>query len=116
MGTGIGDVAYMSRRELNAQGVDDRSIPRAMAAGEVDRIRLGEYAAHRELSAREFSLAQTLLEHAGQVLTREQLLSRVWGYDFDPNSNVVDVYIRYLRRKLGAARIETVRGVGYRLR
>ncbi|MDO5051430.1 MAG: response regulator transcription factor [Pseudoclavibacter sp.] len=69
-----------------------------------------------ELSAREFSLAQTLLEHAGQALTREQLLSRVWGYDFDPNSNVVDVYIRYLRRKLGAERIETVRGVGYRLR
>ncbi|NLT25779.1 MAG: response regulator transcription factor [Microbacteriaceae bacterium] len=68
-----------------------------------------------ELSAREFSLAQELLEHAGQVLTREQLLSRVWGYDFDPGSNVVDVYVRYLRRKLGAERIETVRGVGYRL-
>lgn len=68
-----------------------------------------------ELSAREFSLAQELLEHPGQVLTREQLLSRVWGYDFDPASNVVDVYIRYLRRKLGSDRIETVRGVGYRL-
>lgn len=53
MGTGIGDVAYMSRRELNAQGVDDRSIRRAVAAGEVDRIRLGEYAEHRELSAEE---------------------------------------------------------------
>lgn len=68
-----------------------------------------------ELSAREFSLAQELLEHPGQVLTREQLLSRMWGYDFDPASNVVDVYIRYLRRKLGSDRIETVRGVGYRL-
>lgn len=68
-----------------------------------------------ELSAREFSLAQELLEHPGQVLTREQLLSRVWGFDFDPASNVVDVYIRYLRRKLGGDRIETVRGVGYRL-
>lgn len=68
-----------------------------------------------ELSAREFALAHELLTHAGQVLTREQLLSRVWGYDFDPGSNVVDVYIRYLRRKLGADRIETVRGVGYRL-
>ena len=48
-------------------------------------------------------------------LSREQLLSRVWGYDFDPGSNVVDVYVRYLRRKLGAERIATVRGMGYRL-
>jgi two-component system copper resistance phosphate regulon response regulator CusR len=68
-----------------------------------------------ELSAREFALAEELLRHAGQVLSREQLLSRVWGYDFDPGSNVVDVYIRYLRTKLGAERIETVRGAGYRL-
>jgi DNA-binding response OmpR family regulator len=68
-----------------------------------------------ELSAREFALAEELLRHAGQVLSREQLLSRVWGYDFDPGSNVVDVYVRYLRTKLGAERIETVRGAGYRL-
>lgn len=68
-----------------------------------------------ELSAREFALAEELLRHAGQVLSREQLLSRVWGYDFDPGSNVVDVYVGYLRHKLGAERIETVRGVGYRL-
>ncbi len=68
-----------------------------------------------ELSAREFSLAEEFLRHPDQVLSREQLLSRVWGMDFDPGSNVVDVYVRYLRAKLGAARIETVRGVGYRL-
>ncbi|RRJ87073.1 DNA-binding response regulator [Gulosibacter macacae] len=68
-----------------------------------------------DLSAREFALAQEFLRHPGQALTREQLLSRVWGYDFDPASNVVDVYVRYLRRKLGTDRIETVRGVGYRL-
>jgi two-component system copper resistance phosphate regulon response regulator CusR len=68
-----------------------------------------------DLSAREFALAETFLRHPGQVLAREQLLSRVWGYDFDPGSNVVDVYVRYLRRKLGADRIETVRGMGYRL-
>jgi DNA-binding response OmpR family regulator len=68
-----------------------------------------------ELSAREFALAETFLRHPGQVLSREQLLSRVWGYDFDPGSNVVDVYVRYLRRKLGSARFVTVRGVGYRL-
>ena len=68
-----------------------------------------------DLSAREFALAETFLRHPGQALSREQLLSRVWGYDFDPGSNVVDVYVRYLRNKLGAARIVTVRGVGYRL-
>ena len=68
-----------------------------------------------DLSAREFALAEAFLRHPGQVLSREQLLSNVWGYDFDPGSNVVDVYVRYLRRKLGAARIETVRGMGYRL-
>ncbi|SFP37090.1 DNA-binding response regulator, OmpR family, contains REC and winged-helix (wHTH) domain [Geodermatophilus dictyosporus] len=68
-----------------------------------------------DLSAREFALAETFLRHPGQVLAREQLLSHVWGYDFDPGSNVVDVYVRYLRRKLGAERIETVRGMGYRL-
>ncbi len=68
-----------------------------------------------DLSAREFSLAETFLRHPGQVLSREQLLSHVWGYDFDPGSNVVDVYVRYLRRKLGPQRIETIRGAGYRL-
>ena len=68
-----------------------------------------------ELTTREFLLAELLLRHPGQVLSREQLLSHVWGYDFDPGSNVVDVYVRYLRRKIGAERIETVRGIGYRL-
>ncbi len=69
-----------------------------------------------DLSAREFALAEEFLRHPDQVLSREQLLSRVWGFDFDPGSNVVDVYVRYLRAKLGADRIETVRGMGYRLR
>ena len=68
-----------------------------------------------DLSAREFALAEEFLRHPDQVLSREQLLSRVWGYDFDPGSNVVDVYVRYLRNKFGADRIETVRGMGYRL-
>lgn len=68
-----------------------------------------------ELSAREFSIARVFLENGGQVLTRDQLLNKVWGYDFDGSSNVVDVYIRYLRNKLGAERFVTVRGVGYRL-
>ncbi len=68
-----------------------------------------------ELSSREFALAEEFIRNAGQVLSREQLLSRVWGYDFDPGSNVADVYVGYLRQKLGAERIETVRGAGYRL-
>ncbi|MBA3802231.1 MAG: response regulator transcription factor [Acidimicrobiia bacterium] len=68
-----------------------------------------------ELTAREFALLETFIRHRGQVLSREQLLSHVWGYDFDPNSNVVDVYVRYLRRKLGDDAIETARGMGYRL-
>jgi two-component system, OmpR family, copper resistance phosphate regulon response regulator CusR len=68
-----------------------------------------------DLSAREFALTEVFLRNPGQVLSREQLLSHVWGYDFDPTSNVVDVYVRYLRRKLGAERIQTVRGMGYRL-
>ena len=68
-----------------------------------------------ELTGKEFSLLETFLRHPGQVLSREQLLSHVWGYDFDPGSNVVDVYVGYLRRKLGQERFETVRGMGYRL-
>ncbi|SDK09570.1 DNA-binding response regulator, OmpR family, contains REC and winged-helix (wHTH) domain [Nonomuraea maritima] len=69
-----------------------------------------------DLSTREFALAEIFCRHPDQVLTREQLLSHVWGFDFDPGSNVVDVYVRYLRRKIGADRIETVRGTGYRMR
>ena len=68
-----------------------------------------------ELSAREFALAETFIRHPGQVLSREQLLSAVWGLDFDPGSNVVEVYVSYLRNKLGRDRVETVRGMGYRL-
>ncbi|HVL84312.1 MAG TPA: response regulator transcription factor [Pseudonocardia sp.] len=67
------------------------------------------------LSSREFGLLQVLLRHPGQVLATAQLREQVWGPDFDNASNVVEAYIRHLRRKLGAARIETVRGVGYRL-
>jgi DNA-binding response OmpR family regulator len=67
-----------------------------------------------ELSSREFALAEELMRHPDQVLSREHLLATVWGMGFDPGSNVVDVYVRYLRSKLGADRIETVRGLGYR--
>ena len=67
------------------------------------------------LTAREFTMLETFLRHPGQVLSREQLLSHVWGYDHDPGSNVVDVYVGYLRKKLGSEAIVTVRGAGYRL-
>ncbi len=69
-----------------------------------------------ELSAREFALAEAFLRHPGQVLSREQLLSHAWGYDYDPGSNIFEVYVGYLRKKLGPDAIETVRGAGYRLR
>jgi DNA-binding response OmpR family regulator len=68
-----------------------------------------------DLSAREFKLAEIFMLNPGQVLSREQLLSHVWGYDFDPGSNVVDVYVGYLRKKFGSDTIKTVRGMGYRL-
>jgi two-component system copper resistance phosphate regulon response regulator CusR len=68
-----------------------------------------------ELSARELALAEVLIRHQGQVLSREQLLSLVWGYDFDPGSNIVDVYVGYLRKKLGTGLVTTVRGLGYRV-
>ena len=68
-----------------------------------------------DLTAREFTMLEVLIRHAGQVLSREQLLSHVWGYDYDPGSNVVDVYVGYLRKKLGSSAIDTVRGMGYRL-
>jgi DNA-binding response OmpR family regulator len=73
-----------------------------------------------ELTAKEFDLLEYLLSHPRQVLTREQILERVWGYDFMGDSNIIEVYVRYLRLKLEANQekrlIQTVRGVGYVLR
>jgi DNA-binding response OmpR family regulator len=69
-----------------------------------------------ELSSREMALLETLMRHRGQVLSQAQLLDRAWGHDGERGSNVVEVYVGYLRRKLDAQLIETVRGVGYRLR
>ncbi|BBX17313.1 DNA-binding response regulator [Mycolicibacterium duvalii] len=77
------------------------------------RAHVGDYVV--DLSARECALAETFLRHPGQVLTREQLLRLVWGHNQEAGSNVVDVYVRYLRRKLGAHRFVTLRGLGYRL-
>lgn len=72
------------------------------------------------LSAREFDLLAFFMRHPGQVLSKEQLLNGVWGYDYDPGTNIVGVYVAYLRRKLSlegqSDPIETLRSVGYRLR
>ncbi|MDV2996153.1 MAG: Transcriptional activator protein CzcR [Chroococcidiopsis sp. SAG 2025] len=76
------------------------------------QVRIGDRSV--ELSAKEFTLIETFLRHPNQVLSREQLLSAVWGYDYDPGSNIVDVYVGYLRKKISSHLIETVRGMGYR--
>ena len=68
-----------------------------------------------ELSVTEFMLLETLMRYKGQIMTRQQLLDQVWGYNYEPGSNIVDVYVGYLRKKLGSNLIETVRGIGYRL-
>ena len=107
------------RLRLRAESTTGGSEATVLAAGDVSldlrtrRARVGEREV--DLSAREFALAEMFLRNPGAVLSREQLLSRVWGMDFDPGSNVVDVYVRYLRKKLGPDTIETVRGMGYRL-
>jgi DNA-binding response OmpR family regulator len=77
------------------------------------RARVGDTVA--DLSDREFRLLYFLMQNVGQVVSRERLLSEIWGYDFDPRSNVVEVCVRRLRRRLGPeAPIETIRNAGYR--
>ena len=91
-----------------------------LTAGDVEldllERRLTVAGSAHDLTEREFQLLETLMRHPGQVLSREQLLDLVWGFDFAPGSNVVDVYIAQLRTKVGRDRIETVRGAGYRFR
>jgi DNA-binding response OmpR family regulator len=100
---GGGDAGEAMTLDVGGIHLDVRTR-RAEAGGEVV-----------DLTAKEFALLETFLRHPGQVLSREQLLSHVWGYDYDPGSNIVDVYVGYLRRKLGQERFETIRGMGYRL-
>jgi len=102
-------------REAGQQGADETVLRHGDLALDLRARRITVAGDTLDLSAREFGLAEQLMRHPTQVLSREQLLSRVWGFDFDPGSNVVDVYVRYLRAKIGADRIETVRGMGYRL-
>ena len=108
----------LARLRVRLRG-DHVSEPTVLTVGDAQldlrtrQVRIGDRLV--DLSAREFALADVFFRHPGQVLSREQLLSQVWGYDFDPGSNVVDVYVGYLRRKLGKERISAVRGMGYRL-
>ena len=96
--------------QLTADGLVVNLITRDVLRGE-ERI---------DLTAREFNLLELLMRSPGRVFTRTQILEHVWGYDFDPQTNVVDVYIRRLRAKIDEpsepSHIETVRGVGYRFR
>jgi DNA-binding response OmpR family regulator len=105
------------RTRLRSPGVEE---PATLSAGGVRldlktrRATVGDRSV--DLTSREFSLLETFLRHVDQVLSREQLLSHTWGYYFDAGTNLVNVYVSSLRKKLGADVIESVRGVGYRLR
>ncbi len=108
----------LARIRLRLRSSDSPEAPRTLEAAGVAldlrtrRARVKEREV--DLSAREFALAELFMLNAGFVLSREQLLDQVWGLDFDPGSNVVDVYVGYLRKKFGAHTISTVRGMGYR--
>ena len=100
-------LAGRTRADLGDLRLDLRTRRCERAGGEV------------QLTAREFELLTYLMRHPGQVLSREQILNAVWGFDYEPGTNVLEVYVSYLRSKLGVedsvAPIETVRGAGYRL-
>lgn len=112
----------VARVRANLRIVAEASASTLRSEGiEVNLLTRKAYRGRRSvaLSSTEFELLVYLLRHHGQVLSREQILSAVWGYEHDPATNVVDVYVGYLRRKLGSpedpAPIFTVRAVGYRL-
>jgi DNA-binding response OmpR family regulator len=109
------------RAQLRSPGQREASVLEAADVRMDLRTRRVERAGREvELTAREFDLLAYLMRHPDQVLSREQILNAVWGFDFDPGTKVLEVYIGYLRRKLagadGSDPIETVRGAGYRLR
>jgi DNA-binding response OmpR family regulator len=112
----------LARLEALHRRAEGASPTRTIGDVHLDRRRrtLSRGSQHVSLTAREYGLAAELFEHAGEVLTRSQLLERVWGSRFDGEPNVVDVYVGYLRRKLAdlgtdTVVIRTVRGVGFRL-
>ena len=111
-------LARMRVQLRGARPIERRARAARAAGSSLDlarrQARIGELVT--DLSDREFRLLHHMLVHAGEVVSRERLLAEVWGYGFDPGSNVVDVCVRRLRQKLGPeAAIETVRNAGYRL-
>jgi DNA-binding response OmpR family regulator len=113
----LDELLARARVQLRRARVPDDATSIRVGTMELDlarrQARVGEIVA--DLSDREFRLLHFLVQHVGEVVSRERLLSEVWGYDFDPRSNVVDVCVRRLRRRLGPdAPIETVRNAGYR--
>jgi DNA-binding response OmpR family regulator len=103
-------------RRTDPPGEDEHVLRAGQVVLDLARRQARVGALVTDLSDREFRLLHHLLLHAGEVISRERLLADVWGYDFDPGSNVVDVCVRRLRRKLGPdAHIETIRHAGYRL-
>lgn len=111
-------LARVRLRLRDATGAGAAQATTSLVAGDVELdLRTRQVSVDglsKDLSAREFTMLETFMRHPGHVLSREQLLSQAWDLDFDPGSNVVDVYVGYLRKKLGSHRIETVRGMGYR--
>jgi DNA-binding response OmpR family regulator len=104
------------RARLRTRSTSDAPVLRAGNVSLDLKTRQAEAEGRRvALAAREFALLETFLRHPGHVFSRTQLLERVWGPSAELDSNVIEVYVGYLRRKLGARCIETVRGVGYRL-
>jgi DNA-binding response OmpR family regulator len=106
------------RAQLRAAGAGEHEeivLRVGMLELDVPRRRVQVEGRAADLTDREFHLLHHLVRHPGEIVSREQLLEAVWGYHFDPGSNVVDVCIRRLRKKLGAHAIETVRHVGYRV-
>jgi len=115
----LSELLARARVQLRRATVPSSGEPAVLSVGQLAldltarRARVGDLVA--DLSDREFRLLHFLLRHVGEVISRERLLSEVWGYDFDPRSNVVDVCVRRLRRRLGPdTPIETVRNAGYR--
>lgn len=108
----------LARIRLRLRDAEFATEPQQITVGDVTLNLLTRRAAVAgqwiDLTSREFALAEFLMRHPDQVLSRDQLLRGVWGLDFDPGTNVVNVYVRYLRNKLGEDCIETVRGAGYR--
>ena len=104
------------RNSNNQRNIDKMQIQRGNMTLDLRTRKITVDDAEIELPAREFTMAEVFFRHPGQVMTRQQLLDLVWGYDYDPGSNIVDVYIGYLRKKLSNNCIETVRGMGYRLK